>query len=250
MKRILLFLSVVILLSGCSLYQEVEFKENGQVSYLMSIDAGQLLSMGLPTGDDDKIPTDTTISVMDMLKEKKNMENISETEKKLYKDIAPMMVKIKSDVDKKELFISYYGDFENITALNNALSAISILDSIDNSKKDGNIDKKEEELNKIMQHYNLYTWDGKKMTAVSQYKPKEKEISDNVDEDELSGLNSLSTMFAGGKMKTKYIFPGKVIKTSNPDALFSIDGKSVIIESSATDFFDNPEQADIVIELE
>jgi len=250
MKRILFFISVVLFLSGCSLYQEVTFKEDGKVFYLMSIDAGQIMGMGLSANDIGEMPSDTVISIIDMLKEKKNMDSISETEKRLYQDIAPLSVRIKSDINKKELFISYFGDFKNITALNKALQAMSLLDSIDSKKEGSNSSKQEQELNKIIERYNLYTWDGKTMTAVNQHNPDKKDNMDANDEDELSKLSSLSGMFSGGKMKTKYTFPKKVKTVNNPDALLSADRKSVIIEYQASDFLDNPKLSDIVIELE
>jgi hypothetical protein len=48
----------------------------------------------------------------------------------------------------------------------------------------------------------------------------------------------------------KYTFPKKIKKTSNPDATFSEDKKTVSIQAPFLEYFKNPDLLDLEVELE
>jgi len=259
MKKIFLLCILISYLTACSIQQEIALRENGQVYYSLAIDASQVIAIGgLSTTDEaNSFPKDTIISFRDLLEEKDiNLDTLSVEEKDLLTSITPLSMRIRSNMEEQELFISYYGDFENIDALNKALKAIAYVEEISNKNEQAG-NKETDEFKKIINRYSQYHWDknARVFSSINQYKPgaPKEEEEDIAGEDSLSiidEIGGLSSMLGGGKFKMIYTFPYRVKETSNPKALLSNDGKSVIIEYPSTKFIDDPQISDISIHFE
>ena len=50
--------------------------------------------------------------------------------------------------------------------------------------------------------------------------------------------------------KLKYTFPKKIVKSSIEDARFSLDGKTIEVESTFLEYLKNPDVLDLEVELE
>ncbi|SBV92470.1 hypothetical protein [uncultured Dysgonomonas sp.] len=235
MKRYLsiLFLLITVFFNSCAIYENIYFQEDGSVKYDMSIDASEILSMtsDMNMSMADKIPTDSVIYLSDILKD---TLNITDDMKKDMINIAPLAIRMQNDVANKKLGISLSGSFKDAEAFNKAFVSMK--------KLEDKIKSKDEEAQSLSQNlsidklYNLtsLTWDGSVMTRTVETN-KDIEPENGVD-NLLKGNNPFGMFLEKGKMVVKYHFPKKIEKISNPNAVFSQDGKTAIIEYSGSVF--------------
>lgn len=243
MKTIFSLLLTVLLFSGCSIYEEVYFNEDMSVKYQMKFDASEMVGMlsasSLP-GYNKHLPTDSVISLAEIMAEHKDsIKSLSIEEQNMLNDLRPLNVRINSDSVAKTLFISLFGDFTSADALNKTFR--SLAESKDKvSMRETNIRTMNQ-----MDNASRYSWDGKMMKReIDPEMLSKSEVETNKDK------KGLADMFMGGKMVVKYHFPKRVINVSNPNALLSQDGKTVVIEYPATDFIDSTEKINIEITTE
>lgn len=242
MKKLLFLLSVlsITLLSSCSIYEEIYFEKDGQVSYNMTLDMSEMLAM-VPPEKMTSMPADSTISFAEMIKEKVDMDTLSSMEIEDLKNIMPFYLSTKMDAETKSATISIYGKFSSAEDLNKGFMAMKRMASKNEGKMSGL-----PQSNDLMNTYNTfnYSWDGKTMRRTGG-----KKTSSQSEEQATSKGNEFAKLLTGGKMRVKYHFPIKVNTIDNPDALISQDGKTVIVEYKAIDLIENPEKTSIEIKL-
>jgi hypothetical protein len=245
--QIILFFVLCLIFTSCSVYEDVYFNEDGTVSYSLKYDASQMLAMAPEALSSNRhksdMPSDSTFSIAEMIeKEKYSTHPLSAEERTALEAIKPLYVTIKSDSIQKELNISIAGDFENADAMN---TAFVMLNKISKDKGDGSILKSNSRFD-INYSSSSYSWDGKNMNRTIM----EDDSSDKPAED-TKGYRELMMMFSGGKMITRYHFPKRVKSVNKENALFSQDGKTIVIEQdAATHLKPTPEEFDITIETE
>ncbi|MDR1876611.1 MAG: hypothetical protein LBQ84_03210 [Flavobacteriaceae bacterium] len=216
---------------GCSISEEITFNANGSINYSYLIDASNLTEMA---SDKDKKNYDTIVSLAGFLEEgKDSISMLSPEFQKKLTDFKRCSLKIHNDVDKKEYFVQILGDFPNSTSLNTVLSELSRSSPRDSFT----------EILELLASTS-YDWNGKELRKTSVVPENPENIkNDSSAEDPLY-------LFAGGKFRAKYHFPKKVKKVSDPSAVISQDGKSVIIEYDASEYLTSSEKNNFIIELE
>lgn len=232
-SQIIAFIITCIFITGCSINEEITINPNGSMKYSYLLDADNFMKMVPDSTEQQKIVKDSVFSFAQLLKEKEgSIPQLPLEEQKELFALKPLSVKIHQDDKKKEFTVQLLGDFNNINALNSALSSLHAL----NQKKSQGIS--EEGLGLVTQAQ--YSWDGKIF--------KKKIVIPTQRDD--SKIKDLTTMFSGGTYKVKYNFPGKIKKVSNPNAIISADKKSVTIKYNASDYILYPEKDALEIELE
>lgn len=242
MKNILTYflITFLVLFSSCSIYENVYFNEDMSIKYQMKFDASEMMAM-LPSmsGTNKSMPTDSIISIADIIAEYNSIETLSPEEQQILNDLKPLTLRINSDSIAKTFFVSLYGDFENAEALNKAFKALA-------EHKGGMLDA-EPNAKAISQFDNIsrYKWDGN--TMIREIDPDMLQTKSSTNSAEENGFMD---MFAGGKMIVKYHFPKKVNNVNNPDALLSQNGKTVVVEYSVKDFINSSDKINIEIETD
>lgn len=242
MKKITYFLFTIFALSftSCSIYEEVTFRDNGAVSYNMSFDLSEMLKM-MPNEEITPFSGDSIIAISDLIYEKIPIDNLSKEDRVDLENIAPLFLEMKSDSLTKTIAISLRGDFDNADALNKAFVSIN---NIKERYKDKAKSMEGADLFFSMNIYS-YVWDGKTMQKSFSLQQTAYNGDDMSDEDK-----KIMHFLSGAKMKVKYNFPQKVKEVSNEEAMFSRDGKSVILEYPASVFIQSPETTNIKIVTE
>ncbi len=234
-SKLLTFIFISIFILSCSISEEITFNTNGSINYSFLMDGSSFMKMAPDSvSQDQKKVRDSVITFSTFLEEKKDSiaKLPKETQKQL-EALKPFIIKMHEDQNKKEFYVQLNGDFTNSSSLNSALAALNSFDS-----KDKNTNKLEKMEFLVP---TVFEWNGNKLT-------KKSSVSEAMKTD--SSAQSILTMFSGGKFKAKYNFPKKVKKVSNPSALISQDGKSVIIEYDAADYLTSPEKTNLEVELE
>lgn len=253
MKKIafILILGILTSLYGCSIYENMYFEADGKIKYEMVIDAGQLL-VAMPSMSDkitNELPSDSVITLSQMIKDKyPNWEDLPQDKKEMLKDIEPFMLRYKSNVDAKQFTVTLYGDFDNADKLNSGFEALSSLnESIKDSENSSEMDAP-----KTMGEINFksrFTWNGTQMKRTFYETSDDKTERGNTENPGNDG-DVMNMLFGNGRYIVRYYFPAKVKNINNPNALFSIDGKTVTLDMPATSFTKPENNPDIIIELE
>lgn len=215
--------------SSCSIYEDIYFKDNQTVRYEMKLDASEVLSMmpDLANKADSSIPSDSIISIAEVVKEKIDTTNMTDSDKIDLQNVSSLFLRVENKPEEHILSFLLYGDFDNVNKLNEALISV---DKLQSKTKDSSVDNSGLNLDKISSLSN-YLWDGKTMIRTVNVTPNDGVKAEN---------NITSQLFSQGKLVVKYHFTQKVQEISDPNALLSQDGKTVIIEYPAS-VFQNPD---------
>lgn len=251
MKKTLItsfFITLIIFFCSCSIEQEITFLENNQINYKMLIDGSKLMKSsgnnGITTGNE----TDSIISFADIVRRDnpKLLKEYPELEKDV-DNISQLYMHIIENPAEQKFSISIYGNFKDSKNLNQANASLYNLMNHSSKVKGG----KTEEMSKdLFSNTKVYTWNGKVMTHKAE-KKKSETTSKEEDKDRTHQLlSNIGSYILGNTTTIKYHFPRKVKSVSDPEALLSQDGKSVIIKYPNSILSTTPELANIRIELE
>lgn len=242
MKKKFYLLLIVILFSSCSIYEEIYFNEDMTVKYEMKFDASEwmsTLSASSLSGYGNSLPNDSVISLAEIMSEHKDtIQTLSLEEQQILNDLKPLNLRINNDTIANTFFISLYGNFANAESLNRTFKTLS-----EHKDKAAGTSPSARSVDQL-DNASRYFWDGKTMKREIDPDMLNK-LKENTKQDK-----GLMDMFMGGKMIVKYHFPKRVINVSNPNALYSQDGKTVVIEYPATDFVNSAEKINVEITTE
>lgn len=243
-----LLLILIVFFSSCSIEQEITFLDDNQVNYRMLIDGSKLMKSSENNGITTGKETDSIISFADMVRKDnpKLLKEYPELEKDV-DNISQLYLRIIENPAEKKFSISIYGDFKDSKNLNQATASLYNLMNHSSKVKGGRTEKMSKDL---FSNTKVYTWNGKVMTHKA-----EKKISETILKEEDKNrahqlLSNIGSYILGNTTTVKYHFPRKVKSVSDPEALLSQDGKSVIIKYPNSVLSTTPELANIKIELE
>lgn len=261
MKRTAFYITIVFgligLITSCSVYEELYFAKNGNISYKLTFDSEQLMQM-MPkdSASENSIPSDSIISFAELINKMADNENISYPEEKEdLENISRFSIRKFEDAQNKVFTFTILGDFDNDEQLNKAFFSMNrLMGKTSDTENSLSLGKSKiiDQFNQISQ----YKWDGKQMERYTiNIEIPEADIDEEAlsDEDEAIDLfnmkNPFSTFLMGSKMQVKYHFPSKVDNINNPEALLSQDGKTVIIDYLATVLSESQNEANIKISV-
>jgi len=242
---------IIFFTASCSVYEELYFKEDGQVNYQLTFDSKELMK-SLP-GDSatDMTVKDSILSIADIIHANSHVKKtLYPQEKEDLNNISAFVIKKHEDPVKKEYTFTIQGEFADTEALNKALYSLNRLIGYAQDDADSSLSMGKSKLMDQLSNIPQYKWDGISMERYTVASEKIKPEEDN-EEDEIGKImgvtNPFTSFLMGGKMMTKYHFPTKVDIIDNPEAMLSQDGKTVIVNYQATIFAESPEEANINI---
>lgn len=247
-QKTLLLISTCLLLS-CNFVETIDIQENGSGAFAVQLDASGLLAMG---GDQlgekmgmkqNEKTMDTIITFKSVFESKKDsIATLSPEEQAALKRMENTVMHMKMDPDKKEFFVTLNSPFTKITELQNLMEGFSLLQSIKKSKTSatskspfgGSFGDNNSKLS--------FSYNGKTFSRnVEMIKDKEV-VADT------TGMSKM--LFASSTYTLKYHFPKPVKSTSNPDALFSGDRKTITVIYPFSEYMDNPKKLNLNVEFE
>ena len=244
------FFSLFLISTGCSVYEDIYFLEDGKVKYNMTIDGADVMALAGSSSlknNNNKFPKDSIINFAQIVRD--TLDIIPQEIEQDLKNIEPLYMRVQNDDSLGILKISLYGDFDNMEAFTNAFTSMSKIEGqVKNRKGDNPMNKFS--IDNLFNR-NSFFWDGvtfKRTVTVEKNQDNEgdnadKRLEKNIDE-------SVSRLFSQGQMVVKYHFPQKVKNVSNKDATFSMDGKTVILNYPASLFLKPDNELSIDIETE
>lgn len=256
MKRLIELFAIigVFILSGCfDSIEETTIKEDGSGMIADTFDMSKMISMLAAMGGDEKMKDagkekiDTTILFKDI---KDSLNKLSDAEKKLLeKGSARFLMNIKDE----KFSISFSVPFtkvSDINPINYALGKASgkllmtMMEKITPEEKKGDLngaeDNIEEKQNQVTPSINSYYGTFYEKNKI--FRRLDKEMIAKMSEDEsLKSVKEMGQMGIGAmNMKTVINLPKSAKKTEGKGVKLSDDKKTVTIEGTLDDFFEDP----------
>ncbi|WP_136483142.1 hypothetical protein [Cognatitamlana onchidii] len=248
LKFLIIAISAIFLVS-CQFSENIYLNADGSGKMEFSFDASELMQMAGDqmaegAGDEDIDSTFTFKEIFDEKRDSISKLPIEEQEK--LKALEPFSVHMLMSKNDKKMNVDFYTDFKNTTELQDMFMA---LNAVSNLKGQGDA--------KVNDSSNLFSSMGDGGNSQLSYSFKDgvfrrsvKVLDKELQKQMKDSLGQAAMMFANSKYRLNYHFPRKVKSVSNDKAMFSADGKTVIVEYGLMDYLSNPEVMNLEIVLE
>ncbi|WP_298554010.1 hypothetical protein [uncultured Algibacter sp.] len=251
MNRLKFFLLVFITIFfvGCQFSESIYFNEDGSGKMEFSFDASEIMQMAgdkLAEGSGDK-DMDSTFTFKEIFDKKRDsIAKLTTEQQEQLKALEQFSVHMLMNENEKKFNMEIFTDFKNADELQDMFSAVS---AVGNLKGKGVV-----KANDPTNPFSSMASGGNSNLSYSfkngVFKRTVKVIDKEVQQQIIDSLGQAAMMFANSKYKLNYHFPKRVKSVSNDKALFSADGKTVIIEYGLMDYMTNPEVMNLEIVLE
>ena len=254
MKKIAVFLLVLISIVSCTIKEKMVINENGSGTFSYGFDMAALLKMGGPKSDSTKVSknVDTVFTFKEMFaKMSDSIGKLSMVEKEQLKLLEDFKINLKVNEEKQLFEYNMAFDFASLDSLKNMVSPLKSAEvlSLSDKRLGGKVSKKSEDENDFR---TSFAYDGasfeKKVldknnkeikNAGSTSKNKKKSAKKEAD-DEFS--KKMQDMFKECKYSLEYHFPKKIKSISLKDAKISEDKKSFVVEIPIENLKENSDQ--------
>lgn len=244
-----LFLCVSIFFTSCQFSENIYLNEDGSGKMEFSFDASEIMQMAgekfsESSGEKD---IDSTFTFKEIFDQKRDsISQLPADEQAKLKALEPFSVHMLMNEKEQKLNFDIFTDFSNANELQDMFAA---LNTVSNLKGQG-----AEQTNDTVNPFSSMADGGNTNLSYSfkkgVFKRKVKVLDQEIQKQIVDSLGQTAMMFANSKYKLDYHFPRKVKSVSNDKALFSADGKTVIIEYGLMDYMTNPEVMNLEIILE
>ena len=248
MKKLLFgaLITVLFNLTSCHFTEKVVIKEDGSGSFDFTFDMSDMMKkMDDMKGEEDenaeKEPNEIVDSVMTFAEvfelKKDSIDKLSAEDKKIIEQLKAldMKVKIHTNKNEKELWMSYLFDFKNINKLDDFQKIITDAQSIEKGKNN--------EIPSVTK--TTYSFKGNEFKRIVTDK--------NLTEEQQAAYDAYfdqSAMFLEGSTYTiEYHFPRAVKSTTAKDVTFSDNKKILYLTKSFKEVLEKPELLNFTVIL-
>lgn len=245
MKIKLLFLAVIaIVASGCQFTETMVLHADGSGTMSMELNLNEMMAYGGMTEmDSAEMKMDTIIYVKDFLEEKRDsISRLSKTDQQKLKKLENYKVNINIDSEEQVMKYDISIDFKNVGEANDILNALEQVKNFGpSSQKDPSEVKKEDTPDIIGV---IYSFENNTFKRDAFIKDK------TLHQQQVDSLKQTEAFFGASLYTLNYTFPKKIKRTSYPDALFSNNRKTMVIQTKFIEYFKDPDLLDLEVELE
>ena len=261
MKRIILLLFSLSMLTSCNFTEEITFNEDGSGEFIMSYDMSEVmktLNEEMGGGQDkegkEKVKLDSVVYFKDMLIEKADsIATLPIEEQKQLKALETVVMKMRMDEANGVFDFGFGSSFTSLDELPNVLEKIEQAKQL-NSKDNAQYSKMDEsavaKASENMFEYVDFSYDGKTFsrTLKKDYKQSAEDI-EALDK-EIAEMGEAKDMFGAMSYTLIYHFPKAVKSVTNKNAMVSEDGKTVTLKMNFIDMIKSPETMTLDVGLE
>ncbi|MBC3757863.1 hypothetical protein H7U19_05565 [Hyunsoonleella sp. SJ7] len=251
MKKIILFLiaGLTIVVTSCQFSEHIYFNEDGSGRMEFVFDASEIMQMAGEDKNDNagEKDMDSTFTFKEIFEEKKDsIATLPIEEQERLKSLENFKVHMLVNEAEKVMNVDISTEFKNADELQEMFTALNALENL----KGKDSTKVNEPANPFTSMANGGNTDVSYSFNNGVFKRNVKVIDKEVQQQMKDSLGEAAMMFANSKYKVNYHFPRRVKSVSNDKALFSADGKTVIVEYGLIDYMTNPEVMNLEIVLE
>lgn len=246
---VLVICCLALFLTSCQFSETIYLNEDGSGKMAFSFDASELMQM---TGDqflegDGEKDVDSMFTFKAVFDEKRDsISQLPKEEQAKLKALEPFSVHMVMSAKDKKLNFDMFSDFKSASELQDMFTALNTVSNLQ-GKDVGQANDQPNPFSSMIDGGNseLY-YSFEKGVFKRTVKVLDKDIQKQI----IDSLGQGAMMFANSKYKLNYHFPRKVKSVSNDKALFSADGKTVILEFELMEYIADPEIMNLEIVLE
>lgn len=243
LKLLSLFILAFTFVS-CQFTETMVINEDGSGTMRVEVNLNEMMAFGGGAmADSTIVKMDTIVSMKQFLEEKKDsISQLSVTEQQKLKKLENFNIHIKMDSETSEMVYDISTNFKDISEANDILNGLEQASNL-MPNPDANTEiKKEEESPELI---------GVKYSFKKGVFKRDAYIKDErMHQQQVDSMKQAEAFMGGSNYELNYTFPKKIKKTSNPEATFSEDKKTVKIEAPFIEYFKNPDLLDLEVELE
>ncbi len=250
MRKFLLLVLSLTLLTSCQLTEEVTFDAKGSGIYSLNIDMSQMMAMGNEMSHKNdslkskKIPEkkDTIISIAKFLeKNKDSIKKLSQEEQAALNALKDAKIRIALDEAKDQMLMQYIIPFKNVKDLSTINDKLKQLNKLNKNKTDKGLNDLQK---KMPQAKVTYKFSKHKFRRIVTPASKKAQKTDTTKNDQMTQMLGMFSY------KLIYHFPYKIKSVSYDKALLTADGKTLIIEMPMNTLVEDPELLDFEVRFE
>ncbi|WP_298534245.1 hypothetical protein [uncultured Algibacter sp.] len=242
-------LLAAMFLTSCQFSENIYLNEDGSGKMEFSFDASELMQMAgeqfsESSGEKD---IDSTFTFKEIFDQKRDsISQLPEEEQVKLKALEPFSVHMVMSEKEKKMNFDLFTDFKNASELQDMFTALNTVSNLQ-GKDVAKTSDPSNPFSSMMAGGNSelnYSFEN------GVFKRSVEVLDKEVQKQIMDSLGQGAMMFANSKYKLNYHFPRKVKSVSNDKAMFSADGKTVILEYGLMDYMADPEIMNLEIVLE
>ena len=261
MKRFILALSTLFLLTSCNFTEEITFNDDGSGEFVMSYDMSEVMKVFEDMGggqskseEKEKVKMDSIVYFSDLLETKADsIAQLPKEEQEQLKAMKDVVMKMKMDEAEGIFDFGFGSKFKSLEELPQALEKIDQAKNM-NSKGNPQFSQMDEsavaQASENMFEYVDFSYDGKTFSRFlkKDYKQSKEDI-EKLDQ-EISEMGESKEMFEKMTYTLVYNFPKPIKSVNNDNAVISKDGKSVTVKMNFIEMIRKPETMALDVVLE
>ncbi len=246
MKKLILLILPLIILTSCQITEEVYFNKNGSGTYNLKMNMSGMIQMMKDMVENDSIKKrentsknrqmkkrDTIILFADILKKKKDsIKNLSKEERKFLESLKDAKMQIHLDEAKDEMFMKYEIPFKKIADLTNIDQKFGKLNAFNKKDTKG--------MNSMLPDYKVSYEFNKHVFHRKIIKTKKPDQKDHPKDEKFYKMINYEII---------YHFPYRIESVSYKNALISTDGKSLHIRMPLDSLLKNKDLLDLEVKF-
>lgn len=243
-QKLLFIFVLAFTATSCQFTETMVMNEDGSGTMSVEVNLNEMMAFGgMGMTDSMKVKMDTIVSMKQFLEEKKDsISKLSMADQQKLKKLENFNIHMKMDSETSEMVYDISTKFKNISEANDILNGLEQASNL-MPDQDSNSEMKKEENSPEVIGVNYSFKNG--VFKRDAYIKDEKQHQQQVD-----SMQQAEAFMGGSNYTLNYTFPKKIKKTSNPEATFSADKKTVSVEAPFIAYFKNPDLLDLEVELE
>lgn len=234
-----------ITFTSCEFSETMTLNADGSGEMRVQLDASSMIEMMAAMGEQEEMAgmderVDTTFFIKDMLKEKgDSIAKLSLEQQASLKKLEPYGVHVTMDATEQKAFYDVFINFNDITEANNIFDVFNEIGDTGVGASSSTETSVSQESIKVNYSFENDVFKRNAFIADPElYKS------------ELDSLEGMEMMLSGTLYKIKYSFPKKIKSSTQPQATFSLDGKTISFQAEYIEYIKNPDLLDIEVVLE
>jgi len=243
-QKLLFLLVLAFTAVSCQFTETMVMNEDGSGTMRVEVNLNEMMAFGgQAMADSTIVKMDTIVYMKQFLEEKKDsIAKLSITEQQKLKKLENFNIHIKMDSESSEMVYDISTNFKNISEANDMLNGLEQAGNLMPNPDSNTEIKKEEDSPEIL---------GVNYSFEKGVFKRDAYIKDErLHQQQVDSMKQAEAFMGSSNYTLKYTFPKKIKKTSNPEATFSADRKTVTVQKPFLEYFKNPDMLDLEVELE
>lgn len=245
MKLKLLFLfALAFTIVSCQFNETMVLNEDGSGTMSVEVNLNEMMAVGGAMMDTAQVKVDTVIYIKQFLEEKKDsISKLSKVEQDKLKKLENFNIRVKMDSETSEMIYDISTKFKSVSEANDIMNGLEQASNL--------VPNKDAEPVGVSSDNDTPEIIGVKYSFEKGVFKRDAYIKDEkLHKQQVDSMKQAEAFMGASNYTLKYTFPKKIKKTSNPDATFSADKKTVTVKKPFIEYFKNPDILDLEVELE